>query len=44
MSLFNQHENIKDPLAYRMAPSTLDEYAGQEHILGRENPEKGDRG
>ena len=35
MSLFNQHENIKDPLAYRMAPSTLDEYAGQEHILGK---------
>ncbi|MBI3378733.1 MAG: replication-associated recombination protein A [Nitrospirae bacterium] len=35
MSLFNQHENIKDPLAYRMAPKTLDEYAGQEHIIGK---------
>lgn len=35
MSLFNKHENIKDPLAYRMAPKTLDEYAGQEHILGK---------
>lgn len=35
MSLFNKHENIKDPLAYRMAPRTLDEYAGQEHILGK---------
>ncbi|MBF0506835.1 MAG: AAA family ATPase, partial [Nitrospirae bacterium] len=23
------------PLAYRMAPRTLDEYAGQEHILGK---------
>jgi putative ATPase len=35
MSLFNKHENIKDPLAYRMSPRTLDEYAGQEHILGK---------
>ncbi|MBU4320294.1 MAG: replication-associated recombination protein A [Nitrospinae bacterium] len=35
MSLFDKHENIKDPLAYRMAPKTLDEYAGQEHILGK---------
>ncbi|MDP3259332.1 MAG: replication-associated recombination protein A [Thermodesulfovibrionales bacterium] len=35
MSLFNQHENIKDPLAYRMSPKTLDEYAGQEHIIGK---------
>lgn len=35
MSLFNKHENINDPLAYRMAPRTLDEYAGQEHILGK---------
>ena len=23
------------PLAYRMSPVTLDEYAGQEHIIGR---------
>ncbi len=35
MSLFDKHENIKDPLAYRMAPKTLDEYAGQEHIIGK---------
>lgn len=35
MSLFNKHENIQDPLAYRMAPKTLDEYAGQEHIIGK---------
>ncbi|MDI6745438.1 MAG: replication-associated recombination protein A [Thermodesulfovibrionales bacterium] len=35
MSLFNKHENISDPLAYRMAPKTLEEYAGQEHILGK---------
>ncbi|NCO83719.1 MAG: AAA family ATPase [Nitrospirae bacterium CG_4_10_14_3_um_filter_44_29] len=35
MSLFNKYENIKDPLAYRMTPKTLDEYAGQEHILGK---------
>ncbi len=35
MSLFDKHENIKDPLAYRMAPKTLDEYTGQEHILGK---------
>lgn len=35
MSLFNQHENIQDPLAYRMAPKILDEYAGQEHIIGK---------
>lgn len=25
----------KEPLAYRMAPRTLDEYVGQEHILGK---------
>ena len=25
-----------DPLAYRMSPRTLDEYAGQEHIIGRD--------
>ena len=23
------------PLAYRMSPMTLDEYAGQEHIIGK---------
>ncbi len=25
----------KEPLAYRMSPRTLDEYVGQEHILGK---------
>ena len=35
MSLFNKHENIKDPLAFRMTPKTLDEYTGQEHIIGK---------
>ena len=33
MDLFTK-ETIKEPLAYRMAPRTLEEYAGQEHILG----------
>jgi putative ATPase len=27
--------DMNTPLAYRMAPRTLDEYAGQEHIIGR---------
>ncbi|OGW58054.1 MAG: AAA family ATPase [Nitrospirae bacterium RBG_16_43_8] len=35
MSLFDKHENIKDPLAFRMTPKTLDEYTGQEHIIGK---------
>jgi len=35
MSLFNKDENVKNPLAYRMAPRILEEYAGQEHILGK---------
>lgn len=26
--------DINKPLAYRMMPKTLDEYVGQEHILG----------
>lgn len=33
MELFS-NETIKEPLAYRMSPRNLDEYAGQEHILG----------
>jgi putative ATPase len=33
MDLFKE-ETLKEPLAYRMCPRTLDEYAGQEHILG----------
>ncbi len=33
MDLFTK-ESIKEPLAYRMSPRTLEEYAGQQHILG----------
>ena len=28
--------NPNEPLAYRMSPKTLDEYVGQEHILGKD--------
>ena len=28
--------NANEPLAYRMSPKTLDEYVGQEHILGKD--------
>ncbi len=28
-------DQVKEPLAYRMSPRTLDEYVGQEHILGK---------
>src|SRR5208337_3794190 len=43
MDLFNQEEKSSEksgpsaataPLAYRMAPATLDEYVGQDHIIG----------
>ncbi|NWF98534.1 MAG: replication-associated recombination protein A [Nitrospirae bacterium] len=36
MELFKEKEesNISPPLAYRMCPRSLDEYIGQEHILG----------
>ena len=27
--------DLSKPLAYRMRPKTLDEYVGQEHILGK---------
>ena len=27
---------LKEPLAYRVRPKTLDEYVGQEHILGKD--------
>ncbi|HXX54395.1 MAG TPA: AAA family ATPase, partial [Thermodesulfovibrionales bacterium] len=33
MELFKS-ERMKEPLAYRMCPRTLEEYVGQEHILG----------
>ena len=29
-------ENNKEPLAYRMRPTNLDEFVGQEHILGKD--------
>ncbi|MEK6582730.1 MAG: replication-associated recombination protein A [Nitrospirota bacterium] len=42
MNLFNKPEEIsevrgggKDPLAYRMSPKTIEDYVGQEHILGQ---------
>ena len=28
--------DLSEPLAYRMRPKTLDEYVGQEHILGKD--------
>ena len=33
MDLFSE-ETAQEPLAFRMSPQTLDEYAGQGHILG----------
>jgi putative ATPase len=33
MDLFN-NEPVKEPLAYRMSPRNISEYAGQEHIIG----------
>lgn len=33
MDLFYD-DSLKEPLAFRMSPGSLDEYAGQEHILG----------
>jgi len=33
MDLFN-NETVKEPLAYRMSPRNINEYVGQEHILG----------
>ena len=35
MDLFTSRPSQHEPLAYRMRPRTLDEFAGQEHILGR---------
>ena len=28
--------DLSQPLAYRMKPKTLEEYVGQEHILGKD--------
>jgi putative ATPase len=35
MGLFNKNIDVKEPLAYRMCPRTMDEYIGQTHILGK---------
>jgi len=35
MELFEKEINKNQPLAVRMRPASLDEYAGQEHILGK---------
>ena len=35
MDLFDVHDNSKEPLASRMRPRNLDEYIGQEHIVGK---------
>lgn len=38
MNLFNQNLKFKAPLADRMRPTDLDEFIGQEHILGKGKP------
>lgn len=41
MSLFDTpspHEDAKRPLAERMRPERLEDYVGQEHILGPGKP------
>ncbi len=35
MELFGENYISSSPLAFRMCPKTLDEYVGQEHILGQ---------
>ena len=35
MDLFDNRQISKEPLAARMRPRTLDEYIGQEHIVGK---------
>jgi putative ATPase len=35
MDLFSQEQDRQGPLAYRMRPRTLDEFVGQEHIVGK---------
>lgn len=36
MGLFDKNSGVNEPLAYRMCPRTLDEYIGQEHIIGKD--------
>ena len=33
---FPKEEKINEPLAYRVRPKTLEEYVGQEHVLGKD--------
>ena len=33
--LFSSNNLLKEPLAARMRPQTLDEYIGQDHIVGK---------
>lgn len=35
ISLFNDNKNQSIPLANRLRPETLEEFAGQEHLLGK---------
>ncbi len=35
MSLFSQEVNMNAPLASRLRPQTLDDYIGQEHLIGK---------
>lgn len=35
LSLFTQEVNLSAPLASRLRPQTLDDYIGQEHLVGR---------
>ena len=35
MDLFDSRQTNKEPLAARMRPRNLDEYIGQEHIVGK---------
>jgi putative ATPase len=35
MELFSQEQDRQGPLAYRMRPRTLDEFVGQDHIVGK---------
>ena len=34
-TLFEQAKRLQEPLAARMRPRSLDEYIGQDHIVGK---------
>ena len=40
MELFNTNKNQDHPLAFNMSPKTLEEFVGQDHILGKNKPLK----